>query len=140
MRDRSHYSCLCSDPSESEDSWARVTGTLKTFGSKRYINAVHIRPVKDHQEIFFHLAEVMSTQLIFDRGPVRTIFACMNLPTLILPLLAWRRWLEPACFCRQRKRRSLRLHSAGAGCDVESILTFACGTAQHHHVHARPAT
>ncbi|KAI0054149.1 nucleic acid-binding protein [Auriscalpium vulgare] len=52
-----------------EDAWVRVTGMLKMFGSKRYINAVHIRPVKDHQEIFFHLAEVMSTQLIFDRGP-----------------------------------------------------------------------
>ncbi|KAI0065399.1 replication protein A, subunit RPA32 [Artomyces pyxidatus] len=51
------------------DCWARVTGTLKTFGSKRYINAVHIRPVKDHMEIFFHLAEVMAVQLIFDRGP-----------------------------------------------------------------------
>ncbi|KAI0256801.1 hypothetical protein BJV78DRAFT_309627 [Lactifluus subvellereus] len=51
------------------NSFARVTGTIKTYGSKKYINATHIRPIRDAHEPFFHMLEVMTVQLIFDRGP-----------------------------------------------------------------------
>ncbi|KAI0006130.1 replication protein A subunit RPA32 [Russula compacta] len=51
------------------NTFARVTGTIKTFGPKRYINATRIRPVQDAQEPFFHLLDVMAVQLTFDRGP-----------------------------------------------------------------------
>ncbi|TFY83713.1 hypothetical protein EWM64_g296 [Hericium alpestre] len=52
-----------------ENSYVRATGNLKTFGNKRYINALNIRPVKDFHEIFFHLAEAMGITMIFERGP-----------------------------------------------------------------------
>ncbi|THH20680.1 hypothetical protein EW146_g718 [Bondarzewia mesenterica] len=58
-----------------EGSYVRVTGTLKTYGNKRYINTVHIRPIKDwhEHELWFHIAEIMAITLTFDRGPVRDI-------------------------------------------------------------------
>ncbi|KAH9063336.1 replication protein A subunit RPA32 [Lactarius vividus] len=61
-----------SDDSQDEvvpNSFARVTGTIKTFGTKKYINATHIRPVRDSHEPFYHVLEAMTVQLIFDRGP-----------------------------------------------------------------------
>ncbi|KAI0306473.1 replication protein A subunit RPA32 [Multifurca ochricompacta] len=69
-----HWSDSISQDEESRDdivpnSFARVTGTIKTFGQKKYINASHIRPVHDAHEPFFHMLEVMTVQLIFDRGP-----------------------------------------------------------------------
>lgn len=52
-------------------TFARVTGNIKTFGSKKYINASQIRPVGDAHEPFFHLLDVISVQLSFDRGSVK---------------------------------------------------------------------
>lgn len=52
------------------NSLARVTGTIKTFGSKKYFNATQLRPVRDANELFFHLLDAMVVQLTFDRGPV----------------------------------------------------------------------
>jgi len=49
-------------------TFARVTGNIKTFGSKKYINASQIRPVGDSHEPFFHLLDVIAVQLSFDRG------------------------------------------------------------------------
>lgn len=54
----------------SENTLVRVTGTLKTFGSKRHINATHIRPVVDAHELLFHLAEAMAVVNIIERGMV----------------------------------------------------------------------
>jgi len=53
----------------SENAYVRATGALKAFGSKRYINVAHIRLVKDSHELYFHLLESMTTNLIFERGP-----------------------------------------------------------------------
>ena len=55
-----------------EGNYVRVSGTLKTYGSKRYINTAHIRLLKDwpEHELFFHIAETMAVTLMFDRGPV----------------------------------------------------------------------
>ena len=64
---------LCITYSPRSNSFARVTGTIKTFGTKKYINATHIRPVRDPHEPFYHVLEAMTVQLIFDRGPVRTL-------------------------------------------------------------------
>ncbi|TFK42517.1 hypothetical protein BDQ12DRAFT_278987 [Crucibulum laeve] len=49
--------------------YIRVTGGLKTFGNKRYINATHMRPVKDAHEIYFHTLEAIHVTLILERGP-----------------------------------------------------------------------
>jgi hypothetical protein len=51
-------------------TFARVTGNIKTFGSKKYINASQIRPVRDAHETFFHLLDAIAVQLTFDRGSV----------------------------------------------------------------------
>lgn len=56
-------------------TFARVTGNIKTFGSKKYINASQIRPVRDAHETFFHLLDVIAVQLTFDRGSVSR-FSC----------------------------------------------------------------
>ena len=56
-------------------TFARVTGNIKTFGSKKYINASQIRPVGDTHEPFFHLLDVIAVQLSFDRGSVRIFLA-----------------------------------------------------------------
>jgi len=52
-----------------EEKYARVTGSLKSFGKKRYINANHIRNVKDSHEIYFHTLEAIAVNLTIERGP-----------------------------------------------------------------------
>ena len=54
-------------------TFARVTGNIKTFGSRKYINASQIRPVRDYHEIFFHQLDVIAVQLTFDRGSVKIL-------------------------------------------------------------------
>jgi hypothetical protein len=54
----------------------RVTGSLKMFGPKRYINATAIRLVdardehKNKHEIYFHMFEVITSTLLIERGAV----------------------------------------------------------------------
>lgn len=57
-----------------EHQYVRVTGGLKSFGKKRYINATHIREVKDSHEIYFHILEAIAVTLILERGPVRVLY------------------------------------------------------------------
>ncbi|KAF9265445.1 replication protein A, subunit RPA32 [Marasmius fiardii PR-910] len=52
--------------------YARVMGTLKAFGGKRYINAVHLRPIVDSHEIAFHQFEVYTVYLTNKNGPPKT--------------------------------------------------------------------
>jgi hypothetical protein len=66
---------------ERERAYIRVTGTLKTFGSKRYINATHIRASKDVHELYFHILEAVTVNLIFERGPVSLIYALVFVST-----------------------------------------------------------
>ena len=47
-----------------------MTGGLKSFGKKRYINVNHIRNVKDSHEVYFHTLEAIAVNLIIERGPV----------------------------------------------------------------------
>ncbi|GLB34890.1 putative replication protein A, subunit RPA32 [Lyophyllum shimeji] len=51
-----------------ETKYVRVTGTLKTFGNKRYINATHIRGATDPHELYFHILEAITITLMVDRG------------------------------------------------------------------------
>lgn len=50
--------------------YARVTGTLKQFGNKKYLNVAHIQPVTDPHEIFFHTFEAMYVTMVYSRGLV----------------------------------------------------------------------
>jgi len=50
------------------DTFVRVTGSLKMFGPKRYINATHIRPVQDYHETHFHLLEAMAVVVFHEKG------------------------------------------------------------------------
>ncbi|KZT26524.1 replication protein A, subunit RPA32 [Neolentinus lepideus HHB14362 ss-1] len=54
----------------SEGTFVRVTGTLKTFNGKRYINATHIRPVKEPMETYFHDLECVYVTHFFRHGPL----------------------------------------------------------------------
>ncbi|KAI0810958.1 hypothetical protein BC629DRAFT_1018787 [Irpex lacteus] len=64
------------DPSQSgedddikEQAYVRIVGNLKSFGNNRFINAIHIRPVKDHHEQYFHILDACTVTLIVQRGP-----------------------------------------------------------------------
>jgi hypothetical protein len=49
--------------------WARVIGSPKSFGGKRFVNAREIQPVQDLNEINYHLLEATAIHLYFTRGP-----------------------------------------------------------------------
>lgn len=55
-----------------EGIYVRVSGFMKSFGSKKYINASYMRPIKDFNEVAFHCAECITVSLTLQRGPVRT--------------------------------------------------------------------
>lgn len=50
-----------------ESMYVRVTGALKAFGNKRYINATHIRVASDPHEVYFHVLEAIAVTLMNDR-------------------------------------------------------------------------
>ncbi|KAI5119175.1 hypothetical protein M0805_000629 [Coniferiporia weirii] len=52
-----------------EQTYVRVTGVLKNFSSKRYINATSIRSATDPHELYFHMMEVTYVTLVHQRGP-----------------------------------------------------------------------
>jgi len=52
-----------------EGQYVRVTGVLKLFSNKRYVNATHIRPSTDPHELYFHLYEAMYVTMVLKRGP-----------------------------------------------------------------------
>ncbi|KAG5728037.1 Replication factor A protein 2 [Termitomyces sp. T112] len=51
-----------------ENMYVRVTGTLKAFGLKRYINTTQIRVTTDPHEVYFHILEAVSVTIMADRG------------------------------------------------------------------------
>ena len=53
----------------SENVYIRVIGTLKTFANKKSINATVIKPITDHNEIHYHLLDVIRVHLNHTRGP-----------------------------------------------------------------------
>ncbi|KAI0040137.1 hypothetical protein FA95DRAFT_1566638 [Auriscalpium vulgare] len=62
----------------SENSWVRIIGLVKRILGKQFIRALHIRPVQDPHEIFFHLAELMVAQVAFDRSTPTTVEPSMT--------------------------------------------------------------
>lgn len=68
---------------DSENTYVRVTGNLKMFGSKRYINAQHIRPSTDPHEFYFHLGEALTTDLMITRGMVSIISSSAICPDIL---------------------------------------------------------
>lgn len=50
--------------------YVRITGALKTFGSKRYINVTHLRASIDPHELYFHMLESIAVTLMVERGQV----------------------------------------------------------------------
>lgn len=51
------------------NGYARVFGSIKSFGNKRYIGAHSVRPLKKIDELHCHLLEATVVHLFFTRGP-----------------------------------------------------------------------
>lgn len=60
--------------------YAKVTGTLKQFGNKKYLTLAHIQPVTDPHELIFHTFEAIYVTMAYSRGLV-SLF-----PELFCPL------------------------------------------------------
>jgi replication factor A2 len=54
-------------PIYSPNTYARFTGSLKSFAGRRYINCMDIRPIEDPHGIFFHITDVVATHLKDER-------------------------------------------------------------------------
>lgn len=52
-----------------QDALVKIMGTLKFFGGKRFMNALHVHPVTDFNEQQAHLLEVIYVHLLNKRGP-----------------------------------------------------------------------
>ncbi|KAF9065319.1 hypothetical protein BDP27DRAFT_1229097, partial [Rhodocollybia butyracea] len=50
------------------DHVIRVTGHIKAFGSKKYVNAVSIHTSDDPHEIYFHMMEALTTSFAIQNG------------------------------------------------------------------------
>ncbi|KAJ6547636.1 hypothetical protein B0H19DRAFT_277667 [Mycena capillaripes] len=48
--------------------YVRVTGSIKTHNNKRHIHASNIRLVKDQNEVYFHILETISVNVILQKG------------------------------------------------------------------------
>ncbi|KAJ5178628.1 uncharacterized protein N7500_001327 [Penicillium coprophilum] len=51
------------------NGYARVFGSIKSFGNKRYIGAHSVRPLSNINELHTHLLEATAVHLFFTRGP-----------------------------------------------------------------------
>jgi replication factor A2 len=51
------------------NGYARVFGSIKSFGNKRYIGAHSVRPLTNINELHTHLLEATVVHLFFTRGP-----------------------------------------------------------------------
>lgn len=51
------------------NGYARVFGSIKSFGNKRYIGAHSVRPLTNINELHTHLLEATAVHLFFTRGP-----------------------------------------------------------------------
>ncbi|KAJ7046858.1 hypothetical protein C8F04DRAFT_938557, partial [Mycena alexandri] len=48
--------------------YVRVTGSIKTHNNQMHIHASNIRLVKDYNEVYFHLLETISVNVILQKG------------------------------------------------------------------------
>ncbi|KAJ3520170.1 hypothetical protein NM688_g9200 [Phlebia brevispora] len=56
------------DDAIQQGEYIRLMGQIKQFGNKRYLNATHLRPVKDNHEFLFHPLDAITTTLMMERG------------------------------------------------------------------------
>ena len=56
-----------------ENTYVRVIGNFQQFGTKRYINTLHVRPIGDPHEVYYHIVHVISTSVALERGAVRSV-------------------------------------------------------------------
>jgi hypothetical protein len=68
-------------PCTRESMCVRITGALKTFGNKRYINVTHLRVASDPHEQYFHILESIAVTLMAERGQVSPV---QSLPSTML--------------------------------------------------------
>lgn len=57
-----------SGPAFREEDYVRVWGRLKSFSNKRHVGAHVIKPVRDFNEVNYHLLEATYVHLFFTRG------------------------------------------------------------------------
>ncbi|KAI1127365.1 replication protein A, subunit RPA32 [Nemania abortiva] len=57
-------------PMFAEEQYVRVWGRLKSFSNKRHVGAHVIKPVRDFNEVNYHLLEATYVHLFFTRGPL----------------------------------------------------------------------
>ncbi|KAI3318334.1 replication protein A, subunit RPA32 [Xylariaceae sp. AK1471] len=55
-------------PTFKEEEYVRVWGRLKSFSNKRHVGAHVIKPVRDFNEVNYHLLEATYVHLFFTRG------------------------------------------------------------------------
>ena len=58
-----------------EQAYVRVWGRLKAFNGKRHVGANFVRPIKDFNEIQYHLLEATAVHLQIGRGPLQDLQA-----------------------------------------------------------------
>jgi len=65
----------------------RITGALKMFGNKRYINVTHLRASTDPHELYYHILESIAVTLMAERGQVSTVqLRSAIIPTYLVSL------------------------------------------------------
>ncbi|KAI1826506.1 replication protein A, subunit RPA32 [Xylaria intraflava] len=61
-----------------EEDYVRVWGRLKSFSNKRHIGAHVIKPLRDFNEVNYHLLEATYVHLFFTRGALPSAGAAAN--------------------------------------------------------------
>lgn len=70
-KQQSEASSSGSTPTFREEDYVRVWGRLKSFSNKRHVGAHVIKPVRDFNEVNYHLLEATYVHLFFTRGPLQ---------------------------------------------------------------------
>lgn len=118
-----------------ENNLVRVTGQLKSFNNRRYINATHVKKVADPHELFYHMLEVMTVTRMLEHGPVRTNLLLI-LPSLGTHVVAARR--GPSKWQRWR-RRCISIQCSGRQCIHGPVQPSSSPGTANHYVHPQTA-
>ncbi|KAL1917759.1 uncharacterized protein VTP21DRAFT_3593 [Calcarisporiella thermophila] len=58
--------------------YVRVIGNLNRFGNKQHLGVYHMEPIRDFNEVTFHMLECIATHLYFTKGTPNTTSALNN--------------------------------------------------------------
>ncbi|KAH9951454.1 replication protein A subunit RPA32 [Amylocystis lapponica] len=64
-----HWVDSADEGENDKNTYIRAIGNLKAFGNKRYINATHLRPAQDFNEVNEHILQAFCMILVAQRGP-----------------------------------------------------------------------